>query len=258
MKREYHYAAYLLVLSMLVIPYKAFAFIGVEASVGGWRQSPSGTLEYQGDSLDLKNDLNLGNKSQIFARVKVELPLILPNIYFMATPMSFDGTKQLSRQITFGNTTFDTTAPIQSKLHMDQYDLALYYPIPFLKTATLGVLNVDLGLNARQIKFDGSITETIPGLVTETASKSVTFYVPMIYAGVQVKPISEFSFEAEVRGITYGSNHCYDYIGRLKIMPIGPLFISGGYRYEVVKIDQSDVKADDTVSGPFVEAGVNF
>jgi len=240
---------------MLVIPYKAFAFFGVEASLGYWRQSPSGTMEYQGDSLDLKNDLNLGDKNQVFGRLKVELPLMLPNIYVMATPMSFDGTKQLTRQITFGNTTFDVNVPFHTKLTMNHYDAALYYPIPLLKTATLGVLNVELGLNARQINFEGTISQNTTGL---TASKSVTLYVPMIYAGVQVKPISTFSIEGEIRGIAYGSNHYYDYIGRLKVMPIGPLFISGGYRSEQIKIDQNNVKADTTFSGPFVEAGVNF
>ncbi|HUI44978.1 MAG TPA: TIGR04219 family outer membrane beta-barrel protein [Nitrospirota bacterium] len=257
MKKVHLYFVCLLVLSMVVIPYKAFAFFGVEAGVGYWRQAPSGTLEYKGDSLDLKNDLNLGDKNQVFARVKIELPLVLPNIYLMATPMSFSGTNQLTRPITFGNTTFDANTPIQTKLKMDHYDVALYYPIPLLKTATAGILNAELGLNARQIIFDGSITGKVLG-VTETSSKSVTLYVPMIYAGVQVKPVSAFSIEGEIRGIAYGSNHYYDYIGRLKVMPFGPLFISGGYRSEQIKIDQSDVKTDAKFSGPFVEAGVIF
>jgi len=242
---------------MVVIPYKAFAFFGVEASVGYWRQAPSGTLEYKGDSLNLQNDLNLGDNNQVVARVKVELPLVLPNIYVMATPMSFNGTNQLTRPITYGNITFDANAPIQSTFKMDHYDLAFYYPIPLLKTATLGKLNVELGLDARYINFDGSITGSVSG-VTTTSSKSATIVVPMIYAGVQVKPISAFSIEGEFRGIDYGSRHYYDYIGRLKVMPFGPLFISGGYRSEQIKIDQSDVMANVKFSGPFVEAGVSF
>jgi hypothetical protein len=32
---------------------------------------------------------------------------------------------------------------------MDHYDVALYYSIPFLKTATLGIFNIEAGLNAR-------------------------------------------------------------------------------------------------------------
>jgi outer membrane protein len=257
MKRVHRYIVCLLVLSMIMIPYKALAFFGVEAAVGYWRQAPSGTVQYQGDSLDLKNDLNLGDSNQVVARLKVELPLVLPNIYVMATPMSFSGTNQLTVPITYGNTTFQANSPIQSSFKLDHDDLAFYYPIPLLKTATLGKLNIELGLDARYIDYDGSITGSVAG-VTETSSKQATIVLPMIYAGVQVKPISTFSIEAEFRGMDYGSRHYYDYIGRLKVMPFGPLFISGGYRSEQARIDQSDLYANIKVSGPFVEAGVSF
>ncbi len=261
MKRAQMYFACLFVLALLAVPFKsAFAFFGVEAGVGYWQQSPSGTIGYKpvtgfiGD-VDLKDDLNLGNKSRVTARAKVELPLVLPNVYFMATPMSFDGSGTLSRNISYAGQTFNASDQVTSKLNLDHYDLALFYPIPLLKTATLGVLNVELGINARQINFEGTITDTT---LNQTASKKLTVYVPMIYAGVQIKPISAFSIEAEFRGIPYGSSHYYDYIARLKIMPLGPLFISGGYRAEDVKIDVSDVNSAVKFSGPFAEVGVSF
>ncbi len=258
MKKISMYVSCLFVLALIAVPVKnAFAFFGLEAGVGYWRQSPSGTLGYkpvtESDNLDLKNDLHLGDKSQVMFRVKAELPLILPNLYFMATPMSFDGSGTVTRTFSYGGTTFTANVPVQSKLNLDHYDLALYYPIPLLKTATLGMLNVDLGLNARLINFEGTLSQ---GALS--ASKKLTIYVPMIYAGVQVKPISALSIEGEIRGIAYGSNHYYDYIGRLKVLPIGPLFISAGYRAEEVKIDQSDVKANVKFSGPFAEAGISF
>ena len=84
------------------------------------------------------------------ARAKVELPLILPNIYLMYTPMSFDGTGSKNVTFTYGNQTFNANAPIQSKLTLDHIDLALFYPVPLLKTATLGKLNAELGLNVRK------------------------------------------------------------------------------------------------------------
>ncbi len=261
MKRAQIYVTCLFVLALLAVPAKnAFAFLGLEAGVGYWQQSPSGTIGYKpvsgtvGD-VDLKDDLNLGNKSRAMARVKVELPLVLPNIYFMATPMSFDGTGRLTRNISYGGQQFNATDEVTSKLNLDHYDLALYYPVPLLKTATVGILNVELGVNVRQINFEGTITDTTLG---QTASKKITVYVPMIYLGAQVKPISSFSIEAEIRGMSYGDNSYFDYLGRLKIMPLGPLFISGGYRAEQVKIDQSDVKADVKFSGPFAEVGVSF
>ncbi len=260
MKRIRMFAAGIFVLALLALPYRAFAFFGVEASVGYWNQTPSGTFGYQpvtgtvGD-IDVKDDLNFKSKSNAFVRVKAELPLILPNIYFMATPMSFDGSGKITRNISFGGQTFTAASDVQSKVKLDHYDVALYYPIPLLKTATLGILNVDLGLNARKIDFEGTITSTSP---VTSASKSLSIYLPMVYAGIQVKPISLVSVEAEFRGVAIGQNHYYDYIGKVRINPIPVVFISGGYRSEDVKIDQSDVKANLKFSGPFVEAGVSF
>ena len=80
----------------------------------------------------------------------------------------------------------------------------------------------------------------------------------MIYAGIMVKPIDLLSIEVEGRGIAYGSNHYYDFIGRLKVNPIPLVFIGAGYRSESIKIDESDVLADIKFAGPFVEVGVSF
>jgi outer membrane protein len=257
MRRAHLYIACLFILAVLVVPCRAFAFFGVEAGVGYWNQTPSGTLGYKkvtaNDDLDLKKDLNLGSENRPFARLKVELPLIVPNIYFMATPMSFQGTGSKNATFNYGGQQFTAGVVLDSKIKLDHYDLALYYPIPLLKTATLGKLNIDLGLNARQIAFEGTISGG-----GQTASKSLTLYVPMIYAGIQVKPISLIGIEAEVRGIAYGSNSYIDYIGRLKINPIPVLYVAGGYRAETVKINVQDVKADIKFSGPFAEVGFSF
>lgn len=258
MKRIRGAVVCLFVLAMLVVPYRAFAFIGLDAGVGYWRQTPTGTLDYKPTSaitgnIDLKDDLNLGTENKPFVRIKAELPLILPNIYLMATPMSFKGSGPITRSISFGGTAFNVSAPVESKIKMDHYDLALFYPIPLLKTATLGVLNVELGINARKFDFEGTITQS-----NTTASKSLSIYVPMIYGGIQVKPISSLSLEVEIRGIAYSDNHYYDYLGRLKFNPIPLVYIAGGYRAETIKINQSDVKADIKFGGPFIEAGLSF
>lgn len=258
MRKAHLYAVCLIVLVLIALPCRAFAFFGVEAGVGVWNQTPSGTISYKpltgtsGD-VDLKNDMNLGSENQLFVRAKVELPLILPNVYFMATPMSFQGNGALNRSISFNNIQFNATAFVESKVKLDHYDLALYYPIPLLKTATLGKLNVDLGLDVRQIAFEGTITGG-----GQTASKSMTVYLPMIYAGVQVKPIPLIGIEGEVRGISYGSNNYIDYIARLKVNPIPLFFVGAGYRAETVKLDIQSVKADIKFSGPFAEIGLSF
>jgi outer membrane protein len=251
-KKIHLYLACVFVFSMLIVPYHAFA-LGLEAGIGYWKQDPSGTLAYQGTDLDLANDLNYDSTNRAMVRIKAELPLILPNLYFMATPMSFDGTGSKDVNFNYGGQTFQANVPIQSSVKLDHYDLAFYYT--FLNTISLGKLNLDLGLDGRKIDFEGTINQDTLGL---TKSKSLTLYVPMIYAGLQVKPISAFSIEVEGRGIKLGDNSYYDWIGRVKIKPVGPLFISGGYRSETIKIDQSDVKADVKFTGPFVEVGLTF
>jgi len=116
-------------------------------------------------------------------------------------------------------------------------------------------LNVDLGLDGREFNFEGTISQDTLSL---TSSTSVKLYFPMIYAGIQVKPLDAFRIEAEVRAVTYDSNDLYDYLGRIKVMPFGPIFISGGYRYEQIRFDESGIRSNARVQGPFVEAGVSF
>jgi outer membrane protein len=175
----------------------------------------------------------------------------------MATPMSFEGSGPITRTISFGGTTYVAGVPIESKLKLDHYDLALYYPIPLLKTATLNTLSIELGLglNYQYLDFEGTLTQPT---VNVASSKSRSLYWPMIYAGIIVKPVDLFSFEFEGRGIAYGSNHYYDFIGRLRVNPIKLVFIGAGYRSESLKIDESGILADIKFAGPFVEVGVSF
>jgi outer membrane protein len=173
----------------------------------------------------------------------------------MATPSKFDGRGEKNVSFNFGGKTFNASVPFNSEVQLDHYDIALYYGIPGLKTLTLGILNVELGLNARIIDFSAKVDQPSTGL---SASKSATIPVPMIYAGVQVSPIDLINIEGEFRGISYSSNHYYDIIGRLKIKPFGPVFIAGGYRYEDIKIDYQDILSKVKLKGPFIEAGIEF
>lgn len=233
--------------------------IGIEAAIGGWKQEPSGDISYKGESLDVENELKYDSKTKVLGRIKIETPLTLPNIYLMATPMKFEADGNRSTNFTFGDKTFDVTAPFSSKVQLDHYDIALYYGLPLIKTASLKKLNIEIGLNARIIDFKGEVSgrDAITGLQV-TESKKLTLPVPMLYIGAQFNPVKFIGFEGEARGIAYSSNHYYDLIGRIKVRPIGPVFIAAGYRYEDIKIDESDVNASFKFKGPFVETGVEF
>lgn len=253
MKRFYRWGLVLLVL-LFFVPSNALA-IGAEVAIGGWGQYPSGDLAYKGASLDVKDELKYDNKIMLFGRAKIDMPLIIPNIYLMASPVRLEGDGMKNVNFTFGDKTFSGNVPFTSKLKLDHYDVALFYGIPFLKTATLGKFNAEAGLNVRIFDLKAEINQPATGI---NESKNLTVPVPMLYLGAQFNPIKLLSVEAEARAIAYSSNHYFDIICRLKVKPIGPVFIAGGVRYEKLKIDYSDVRADIALAGPFLEVGVSF
>ncbi len=238
------------------ILFPSFAFcIGAEVSIGMWQQDPTGHFSYKGDSLDVEDELKYDTENKLLARAKIDMPLFVPNIYLMVTPMDFeeDGIKHASFR--FGDRTFQADVPFKSELKLNQYDVALYYGIPFLHTATAGLLDVDVGLNIKVIDFYAKVEQSTLGL---SESKSATIPIPMLYVGFKLAPHKFISFEGESRLVTYSGNSYYDFIGRIKLHPFGPVFVSGGYRYEEIKIDYSDVDSDVKFTGPFFEVGVSF
>jgi outer membrane protein len=254
MKKWSFFACAILAALLFIIPETVFA-AKFELAAGIWSQDPSGDFSYKGDSLNVKDDLGFGKETKFLGRAKIEILLALPNLYFMVTPMKFNGSESKNEQFIFNNETFQANVPFTSSLQFDQYDIALYYGLPFLKTATAGVFNIDLGIGAKIIDSKAFIDQPDTGV---SESKSLTIGVPTVYVGAQANPFKLIGFEAEGRAGIYNSNHYYDLIGRLKIRPVGPLFIAGGYRYEEVKLDASDVKGKVTFKGPFVEAGLEF
>ncbi|MCA1765513.1 MAG: TIGR04219 family outer membrane beta-barrel protein [Desulfobulbaceae bacterium] len=232
--------------------------VGVEVALGGWAQGLGGELSYtsilpsDSDYIDLDSEAGYDDEDRLFGRVKLDLP-VLPNVYFMGTPMEFegDGTKTL---FTFGDV--DITGDFYSKASLDHYDLALYYGVPLTGLASLGTLGIDLGINVRRMEIDMVVREKVIGGNEDSVDE--TIYVPMGYLAVQFKPIERLALEGEIRAIAYSENHYYDLIARLKYRFVGPAFATAGWRYEDLSIDEDDIRADVTVSGPFVEAGLEF
>lgn len=250
----------------LILPVTTFALPGidVEVAVGGWAQTPSGDLSYVtgipgiDDTLDLETDLGFDDQTRIIGRVRIDLPVV-PNIYLVAAPMEFEGSKTVDTSFRFGDETFTAGTTISSRLTLNQYDVGLYYGIPFLKTATMDKLGVDLGVNARIMQIKAEISgQPAGGSIAVSEEKSITVPVPMVYLAVQFKPVEIITLEAEARGLSVGDNKIFSIVGRAKAKVFGPAFVAGGYRYDAVDIDEEDVLVDVSFSGPFLEAGVTF
>lgn len=246
-------------MALLAVPAASHA-IGIEVAVGGWDQDVQGDMSYkavndQTDSVDFEQDLKLEDETRPMGRVKVDMPLILPNIYLMYSPMEFEGVGEKDVNFRFGNQTFAQNTALKSSITMNHMDIGLFYSVPLLKMASFNKLNIDLGLNVKVADLEAEIQELGTGT---KESESYTVPIPMVYAGVQIKPIESLSFEAEGRAVSYSENHLYNLIGRIKYKVFGPVFIAAGYRYDSIKLDEDDLMLDSSVEGVFAETGLAF
>lgn len=245
-------------LFLLSLPATSFGF-GFEFSLGAWYQEPSGTLSFDkttdADDLDLESDLGYDDQWKPNGRLKIDMPFLIPNLYLMYTPMKWSETGSKDVNFSFGGENFQGNVDFNSELKMNHLDAALYYGIPGVQTATADVLNIDLGLNFRLLDFRAEIEQKD---IDQKESQSYLLPIPMAYGGVQFEPVNWLALDLEGRAIAYSNNHWVSLIARLKVMPFGPLFVAGGYRYDNVKIDYDDVDVDADFEGPFVEAGFDF
>ena len=183
------------------------------------------------------------------------MPSLIPNLYLMYTPMKWSGKGSKNGDFSFGGENFQGDVDFDSELKMNHLDVAFYYGLPGVRTATADVLNIDLGLNFRLLDFKAEIEQKT---IDQKESESYLLPIPMLYAAMQFKPINWIALDLEGRGIAYSDNHYVSLIGRLKVKPFGPLFVAGGYRYDNIKIDYQDVDVDADFKGPFAEVGFDF
>ncbi|MFO7931519.1 MAG: TIGR04219 family outer membrane beta-barrel protein [Desulfosalsimonas sp.] len=235
-------------------PVSSLPLVDVEGAVGGWQASPSGDLAYKGHDLDLEDDLGYDDETDFTARLKIGMPLVIPNIYLMATPLEYEERSTRDVKFDFGGKEFEAKEEFKSRLTLDHYDIGLFYNVPLLRGFTLNTLNLEAGLNARIIDAEAVIEQESTG----REKKSETIPVPMIYLGLGVQPFDRLGLEAEVRGISYSDYEVLSLIGRLKVDAVGPVFVSGGYRYDAYDIEDDDLEIDLDFSGPFLETGVDF
>jgi len=230
--------------------------IGGEFDIGYYEHTPSGTIQYQGDSINLEDDFKWKKESDVFAKLYIEHPIpMLPNIKLGYSSFGHTGSGLLNNDITFGNQTYTSTSKIDSKFDLDMYDLTLYYEL-----VDIG-FDLDLGLNVRYI--DGSVSAvgvggTPPKPINESTSFSVP--VPMIYAKARVPlPATDIAFQAEGNYISYSGNQFYDFEAGVRYTFALGFGLEGGYKTMKLKLDDvDDLSLDSTFSGAYAKLVWDF
>lgn len=258
-----------LVLSILILPMAVTAG-GIEFALGGWYTNVDGSISYNTGSgpneyIDL-DTVGAHDKWQFMARGKFQPPM-LPGIYLQATPMSFGKNNNGDNsdfQFAFGNTVFFPGDKIESDFYLNEYDAALYIPIPLVKQGTLGMVSLEIGAGARWIWTKTALTnntaEDEDRLVASLSdSKSQTSVYPVGYAALILRPHERVSLEGEAWGWSYNSDKFWTLNARLKLLLLGPLYIDGGYREDYYNISNSAQTIRKThFKGPYAEIGLQW
>jgi len=223
--------------------------IGGELNLGFYNHSPSGYAQYQGDKVDLENDLKWESEGDVFVKAYLEHPLpILPNIKLGYTSFGHNGSGKVKNSFQFGGKQFNINTDIDSSLDLKMYDLTLYYEI------LDNWLNLDLGVNIKYM--DGTLTVKGSNIVTkQLIDESSDFQVPipMLYAKARFDiPTTDISLQAEGNYVSYDGNTLYNAELGLRYTFLLGLGLEAGYKTMKLKLDDvDDLSMDSDFSGAY-------
>lgn len=212
--------------------------LGGEINLGYYNHAPSGTAQYQGNTIDTEKDLKWSDANDLFVKAYFEHPLpIIPNIKVGYTKFSHTGSGSVDTAFTFGNKTFNVNSNIDTNFDLKMYDLTLYYEI------LDNWLNADVGVNVKYI--DGSIA--VKSLLQGEEKTDFQVPIPMLYAKARFDvPTTDLSFQAEGNYVSYDGNTLYDAEIGARYTFVAGLGLEAGYKTLKLKLDDVDDTSMDT------------
>ncbi len=193
---------------------------GVEADY--FAPKAKGQFDYEGTNTTFDGQDDSGYTLSAYFEHPVP---IIPNFKLDYTPeISFMGTNEVK---------------------FTQADITAYYEI------LDNIVDLDVGITAKL--FDGNIKSTALG------NQDANLVLPMGYIGASVSiPVVPIRVDADMKYISYGDNTVSDMKIKAVWKVLMGLEVTAGYRYESLKVDQSGIDSDLTISGPFAGVGYSF
>lgn len=237
--------------ALLPLTSMAATILGIQAGAGSWTHDPSGNFTASvadvGSSADLKNHLNLAEKSEGYTYFVIEHPVpLIPNVKYVNTKLSSAGSGAITTNFTFNGTPYTTSNPVTTSLVLDQSDIILYYEI-----LDNDAVSFDLGLTAKNISGSASVDD---GTNSDTATFSGT--IPMLYAAAEIGLPAGFALVGEISTLSVDDNEITDLTAKVTYTTDFNLGVEVGTRSQSYKLDVDSVKASMDFSGIF--AGVYF
>jgi outer membrane protein len=247
-----------LVSGMLISSAHAFMGINAEVGAGVWAPEMSGTVGYgtnattnQIDFSDMGLDDGKADNTYLYADFSHFIPFV-PNVRLEQVSYEISGTSTASLNWNGNNISTNSSTDIT----MNQTDMILYWGVPFVSTATAGVLDINFGLDAKTI--DGEIT-----LGNDKATFDAT--LPLVYTNARIQlPFLPLNIEGTMKTISYDDASISD--NEIKLsgvmdLTVVDLKVDLGYRMQNITIPDSlvdDFDADIDTKGYFLGVSAKF
>lgn len=227
--------------TLLASSVHAFMGLDAEVGVGVWAPKMSGDLTYDGNTRYDLNTLGLDDKSfsqnsYLYADFSHFVPIV-PNARI----------EQLKYEIKGSGTT---------NLSLEQTDLIAYWGVPLISPATAGILEINFGLDIKNIKGD---------LVVNNDSVSFDESLPLGYLNARIDlPFAPINLEGTIKTIAYDGSSISD--NELKIsgiidMALIDFTVDVGYRKQNITISDKlvdDFESDMSAEGMFFGVSARF
>ena len=239
-----------LLVGLLALPAHADTIFGVYVGYGSWKHDSTGDVNASGSTLDLEDDLALGDDQDGIYYLALEHPIpFVPNIRAQRSSFGTDGAAEAGRTLTFNGLTFQPPTGIQTDIFVEQTDLILYYEL------LDNVLSWDLGLGAR--KLDGSVE-----IGSSLASTEVDFdaTIPIVYTAVRMELLAGWWAAAEAMGMSYSDSELIDSNVKLGWESPWGLGLEAGYKWISLELDDVDeiTNASIEFQGPYAALNYHF
>ena len=242
-------------LLMAAVPAQADS--GFEGGVRGmyWFPSLSANIKTTSGGVtgefDAKKDLGVGDESFPSGEAFVRYGRFHLRVGY--TPVSFDGSKRITDNVTFNGQTFLVSDNVITKLDLKMLDGEIQIDI---LRPDFEAVSFNLGLILKVKYIDGKAE-----LRSTAKAESKNFQVPVPMVGIAAGAgFLKNMLRVDVRatGIAYSNNHLYDGDVFLSFIPIPYCSMQGGYRIIDLNVDTDDVVAKFKMNGPYVGAQLSF
>lgn len=201
------------------------------------------------------DEIGLGDsETNLMAEVSLQLPFFL-DFHVGGWTFGTSGSNTLSRDIEFGDVTFNASDTITSKIDLSDFYGEIAWGLNF------DLVGFSIGLAAHFLSVDGELRST-----TQNADFDGSIPVPMVAVRAHVNPLASLGFEGVLHGLSLSVGEYDTTVLDLRLQaiyrPIDMLGVIGGLRHYVLDIEGKDgneeVLIDLTLSGPFVGLVAQF